>query len=109
MSNRSVLKQTLNAMKNQFTLFQVDGLDHRINHREHPLQIPVSHHVHIITPRGDDVFDDPARMALFIEDLKSFDLESVILPLRQRFKILAVCQNFLPGQGFGRFDVVNSL
>ena len=63
MSNRSVLNQTLNTMKNQFFLLQIDGLDHRIDHGEHPFLIPVSHYIYIVAPRGDNLFNDPIGSA----------------------------------------------
>ena len=108
MSNRSVLNQTLNTMKNQFFLFQIDGLDHRINHGEHPFLIPVSHHIYIVAPRRDNLFNDPIGTALFIEDLKSFNLEAVILAFRQRLEMLTFSKYFSTGQKFCRVNVIKA-
>ncbi len=110
MSNRSVIEQTLDATKNQFARLQVNGLDHRVDHGEHPLRVAVvtvSYYVHIVAPRWDDVDDDPAGLALFVENFESFHFEAIIFSRRQRWKIRAAHQNFVPRQKFCGRDVVN--
>ena len=55
MSNRMVFKQSLDDMKNQFVLLQVNGLDHGVNHRKQKFFVAILNHIHIITTRNNNL------------------------------------------------------
>ena len=85
-----VFKQSLDDMKNQFVLLQVNRLDHGVNHRKQEFFIAILNHVHIVTAGNDNFVYCPVIAAFLIENLQTFNLEPIVLAFRQGLKIFTV-------------------